>query len=502
MFKKVLVANRGEIAVRILRACEELGIRTVAVYSDVDRNCQHVRYADEAYNIGRAPARHSYLRIDRIIDVAKRSGAEAIHPGYGFLAENPDFSRACREAGIVFIGPSPETIGAMGDKLVARRTVAEAGVPVVPGSYESIRDEEHAAAMAEEIGYPVLVKAAAGGGGKGMRIVNSRDELASALRGARSEAASSFGDSTVYIEKMLDHVRHVEFQLLADNFGHIVHLGERECSIQRRHQKLIEEAPSTILDPPTRRRMGEMAVKAAAAVNYSSAGTVEFLVDRGKDFYFLEMNTRLQVEHPVTEMVTGIDIVIEQLRMAAGSKLRYKQDAIRMKGWAIECRISSEDPFNEFMPSVGKITSVNKPSGPGVRVDGAVFEGFEVSLFYDPLIAKLIVWGETRDHAIRRMRRALTEFQIVGVQTNIPFHLKVMDDPSFIAGQVDTGFLDRQNVLPADEVGELWDAAAIAAVLIAYHNRQEAMARSLESDRSGVSMWKLAGRHELMQRLR
>lgn len=502
MFKKVLVANRGEIAVRVLRACEELGIKTVAVYSDADRNCQHVRYADEAYNIGPPRARQSYLRIDRIIDVAKRSGAEAIHPGYGFLAENPDFSQACREAGIVFIGPSPETIRAMGDKLTARRTVAEAGVPVVPGTFHGVEDEESAASIAEEMGYPVLIKAAAGGGGKGMRVVQSRDELGSALRGARSEATSSFGNPTVYIEKMLDHVRHVEFQLLADNYGNIVHLGERECSIQRRHQKLIEEAPSTALDPALRRRMGEMAVKAASAVNYSSAGTVEFLVDKDKNYYFLEMNTRLQVEHPVTEMVTGIDIVIEQLRIAAGRKLRYKQDSINLKGWAIECRISSEDPFNDFLPSVGKITSVNEPGGPGVRVDGSIFEGFEVSLFYDPLIAKLIVWGETRGHAIRRMRRALTEFQIVGIQTNIPFHLKVMDTASFIAGQIDTGFLDRQNVITSDEAGELSEVAAVAAALVAYHNRQEAMARSVGSGRATGSMWKMIGRRDLLRRTR
>ncbi|MBI4317101.1 MAG: acetyl-CoA carboxylase biotin carboxylase subunit [Chloroflexi bacterium] len=499
MFKKVLVANRGEIAVRILRACEELGIATVAVYSDADRNSLHVRYADEAYHIGPAPARESYLRIDRIIRVARESGAEAVHPGYGFLAENAAFARACTEADIVFVGPSAEVMRAMGDKLLARRTMRDAGVPVVPGIYEGLQSEKQAAVFAKELGYPVLIKASAGGGGKGMRAVRQRDELSSALRAAANESAAAFGDNTIYVEKMLEGVRHVEIQLLADRFGNIIHLGERECSIQRRHQKLIEEAPSTALNDELREEMGRVAVKAAAAVGYESAGTVEFLLDKDKNFYFLEMNTRLQVEHPVTEMVTGVDIPTEQLRIATGRKLRYKQEDIRMNGWAIECRISSEDPYNNFMPSVGRITRVYEPSGPGVRVDSGVFGGFEVSLFYDPLVAKLIVWGETRGQAILRMRRALSEYKIVGIQTSIPFHLRMMGTASFIGGRFDTSFLDRQNILTTDETSEHGKVAAVAAALVAYRSRKNSIANNLVQCGPDGGAWKAAARREVLR---
>lgn len=499
MLKKVLVANRGEIAVRILRACEELGIATVAIYSDADRNALHVRYADEAYNIGPEPARQSYLRIDRIIEVARRAKVEAIHPGYGFLAENAEFSRACRNAGIVFIGPSPETIQAMGDKLYARRTMYEAGVPVVPGTFEGVRDETQAIAVAEEFGYPVLIKAAAGGGGKGMRIVASREEMASAIRGAAAEARSAFGDNTLYVEKMLEGVRHVEIQILADRFGNVIHLGERECSIQRRHQKLIEEAPSMAVDPELRRRMGEVAVKAAKAVGYESAGTAEFLLDKNKNFYFLEMNTRLQVEHPITEAVTGVDIVVEQLRMATGRKLRYKQQDISVNGWAIECRITAEDPYQNFMPSVGKIVSLSEPGGPGVRLDSGVFEGYEVTLYYDPLIAKLIAWGETRAQAILRMRRALREFKVIGIHTSIPFHLRMMETASFLTGRFDTSFLERQNVLTTNGSESTAQLAAIAAALVAYKSRQDLIAKSLANSKSDQSMWKYSARREVLR---
>ena len=408
MFQKILIANRGEIAVRIQRACRELGIHTVAVYSDVDRNALHVRYADEAYLIGPAPSRESYLRADKILEVARQSGADAIHPGYGFLAEREDFAQACIDEGIKFIGPKPSAIAAMGDKAVARATVQKAGVPVVPGTEGEggLRDEE-IVAIAPQIGFPLLVKATAGGGGKGMRQVDRMEDLPGALASARREAESAFGDGAVYLEKLVQGARHIEIQLLADEHGNVIHLGERECSIQRRHQKLIEESPSPAIDADLRERMGAVAVKAAQAVDYHNAGTIEFLVDKDKNFYFLEMNTRLQVEHPVTEIVTGIDIVKEQIRIARGRKLRLKQRSIKQRGWAIECRINAEDPFNNFMPSTGTITRIERPTGPGVRVDSGVYEGYEVTPYYDSLIAKLICWGESRAEAIMRMRRAL-----------------------------------------------------------------------------------------------
>lgn len=496
-FRKVLVANRGEIAVRILRACAELGLRTVAVYSEADRNALHVRYADEAYCIGPPPARESYLAIDRIIEAARQSRAEAIHPGYGFLSENEQFARACLDNNIVFIGPRPEAIAAMGDKIAARRMVRQAGVPVPPGSDGPVATVEEARAVAERVGYPVLLKAAAGGGGKGMRTVRAPDELPTAFRLATGEALAAFGDGRLYLERLLEGVRHVEIQILADRYGNVIHLGERECSIQRRRQKLIEEAPSTAVDPELRRRMGEVAVTVARLVGYENAGTVEFLLDREKNFYFLEMNTRLQVEHPVTEMVTGVDLVVEQIRVASGRRLRLRQRDITLKGHAIECRISAEDPYNGFLPSTGVITSVYEPSGPGVRVDSGVYDGVEISLYYDPLVAKLIVWGETRAQAILRMRRALSEFKLLGIRTNLPFHLRMMDSPSFIAGRFDNAFLETFTLTTPDETGERARLAAIAAAAVAYQRQQEKSRGPTggETARAGeVSGWKLAAR--------
>ncbi|MBN1450813.1 MAG: acetyl-CoA carboxylase biotin carboxylase subunit, partial [Anaerolineales bacterium] len=439
MFKKVLVANRGEIAVRILRACRERGLETVAVYSEADRQALHVRYADEAYLLGPAPSRESYLRADKIIDIAIKCGADAIHPGYGFLAERDDFAEACEEKGITFIGPKPSAIAAMGDKGVARATVIKAGIPVVPGT-EDVGDltDEQLLAQAEKIGFPLLIKATAGGGGKGMREVKSLEEMPVLIQSARREAEASFGNGNVYLEKLVEGARHIEVQILADMHGNVISLGERECSLQRRHQKLLEEAPSSFVDEDLRRRMGEVAVKAAQAVEYVNAGTIEFLVDKDKNFYFLEMNTRLQVEHPVTEMATGVDIVAEQLRIARGRQLSYAQEDIKFNGHAIECRINAEDPYNNFLPSTGRITHSLLPTGPGIRVDTGVYPGFEITPYYDPMIAKLIVWGETRAQAILRMRRALEEYRIVGVRTNIPFHQTMMDSTRFMAGQYDT----------------------------------------------------------------
>ena len=498
-FRKVLVANRGEIAVRILRACAELGLHTVAVYSEADRHALHVRYADEAYCIGPPPSRESYLSIEKIIAVARASHVEAIHPGYGFLSENEDFSQACLDNEIVFIGPRPESIAAMGDKIAARRMVQKAGVPVAPGSDGPVPTVDEALGIAERIGYPVLLKAAAGGGGKGMRTVRNADELPTAFRLAASEAASAFGDDTLYLEKLLEGVRHVEIQVLADRYGNVVHLGERECSIQRRRQKLIEEAPSTVVDADLRRRMGEVAVQVAQVVNYENAGTVEFLVDRDKNFYFLEMNTRLQVEHPITEAVTGVDLVVEQMRVASGRRLRLRQRDISLKGHAIECRISAEDPYNEFLPSIGRITNVYEPSGPGVRVDSGVYDGFEVSLYYDPLVAKLIVWGETRAQAILRMRRALSEFKLLGIRTNIPFHLRLMDSPSFIAGRFDNAFLDTFNITAPDETGDRARLAAIAAAAVA-HQMKQVKSLSVDADlRETESAWKVAARRAALR---
>jgi acetyl-CoA carboxylase biotin carboxylase subunit len=472
MFKKILIANRGEIAVRILRACRELGIKTVAVFSEADRQALHVRYADEAYLLGPSPSRESYLRGDKIIDIARKCSADAIHPGYGFLAERADFAADCTNAGLVFIGPKASSIAAMGDKAVARATVAKAGVTIIPGteSEGALRDDE-LLALAPKVGFPLIIKAVSGGGGKGMRDVRNLEEMPDLIQSARREAESSFGDGNVYLEKLVEGARHIEFQIIADRFGNVIHLGERECSIQRRHQKLIEESPSPFFadDDPLRQRMGAVAIQAARAVDYANAGTIEFLVDKNRNFYFLEMNTRLQVEHPVTEAVTGMDIVAEQIRVAFGLKLSHKQENIHWHGAALECRINVEDPYNGFLPSSGRITLTQPPTGPGVRLDTGVYVGFDVSPYYDPLISKLIVWGESRSQAIVRMRRALEEYKIVGVRTNIPFHQTMMDTYPFITGKYDTRFVEDQfSLIDAAENRELYlDIAALMATLVA-----------------------------------
>ena len=502
MFTKVLIANRGEIAVRIIRACRELGLLTVAVYSEADRSALHVRLADEAYLLGPAPARESYLRGDKIIDLARGCEAGAIHPGYGFLAERDDFARQVEDAGLVFIGPRPSAIAAMGDKATARATVAAAGVLVVPGTEGegSLRDDE-ILAVAPSIGFPLLVKATAGGGGKGMREVNRLEDLPGMLHAARREAESAFGDGNVYLEKLVTGARHIEFQILADNQGEVIHLGERECSLQRRHQKLLEESPSPFLDDELRQRMGEVACKASRAVDYVNAGTIEFLVDRERNFFFLEMNTRLQVEHPVTEMVTGVDIVKEQIRIARGRKLRYAQNDIRANGWAIECRVNAEDAYNNFLPSTGMLTMITPPTGPGVRVDTGVYPGFEISPYYDSLISKLICWGETRGEAILRMRRALEEYRILGVKTNIPFHQSIMDSTRFMAGQYDTRFVEERFSITEAAEGKPSQAniAAMMATLVAHRLGQQASQIVRRGDRD-ASNWKWVGRWERMHR--
>ncbi len=475
MLTKILIANRGEIAIRIMRACREMGIATVAVYSEVDRMAQHVRYADEAYLIGPAPATESYLVMEKIIGAAKKSSAEAIHPGYGFLAENPEFAQLVKDNGLIFVGPEPVTIRLLGDKMAAREAMIKAGVPIVPGVKQAISSAAEAQKIAEDMGYPILLKAAAGGGGKGMRIVRKANEMGQLFKMARSEARSAFSDDRIYIEKYLEKPRHIEIQIIADQLGNVVHLGERECSIQRRHQKVIEESPSPIVDAEMRQQMGETAVKAARSANYINAGTVEFLVDQNKNFYFLEVNTRLQVEHPVTEMVTGIDLAKEQIRIAAGAPLSFSQHDVQWQGAAIECRIYAEDPENNFLPSIGKIQSYREPNGIGVRVDSGLAKGDSVSMYYDPLISKLITWGRDRTEAIERMRRALDEYVISGVQTVIPFHKQVMNHPDFIAGNISTHFIDEQkeqllklNAIPETDL----EAMAILSCLFDYQSKK------------------------------
>jgi len=502
MFNKVLIANRGEIAVRIIRACRELGIIPVAVFSEADRESLHVRYADEAYYLGPAPSRESYLRGDKIVQIAKACEAGAIHPGYGFLAERDDFALQVEDADLIFIGPRPSAIAAMGDKAVARATVAAAGVPVVPGTEgEGDLTDEEIIAIAPQIGFPLLIKATAGGGGKGMREVQTIEELPVLLTAARREAEAAFGDGNVYLEKLLLDSRHIEFQILADEHGNVIHLGERECSLQRRHQKLLEESPSPFMDDDLRQIMGQVACKAAEAVDYLNAGTIEFLVDKDQKYYFLEMNTRLQVEHPVTEMVTGIDIVKEQIRIARGRKLRSTQDDIRLKGWAIECRINAEDPYNDFLPSTGMITQSILPTGPGIRVDTGIYAGFAISPFYDSLISKLICWGETRGEAILRMRRALEEYRILGVKTNIPFHQNIIASHRFMGGQFDTRFVEQRFSMNESGEGkeELERIAAIMATLVEHRQHQKSSQIFRKSERD-TSNWKWLGRWEKMNR--
>jgi acetyl-CoA carboxylase biotin carboxylase subunit len=497
LIRKVLVANRGEIAVRVIRACRELGgIQAIAVYSEADREALHVRYADEAYNIGAPAPRLSYLNIDRLIDVARRSGADAVHPGYGFLSERADFAQAVIDAGLTWIGPSPDSITKMGDKLAARAIMQKAGVPVVPGTPPGL-DDDALLHEAERIGFPLMVKAAAGGGGKGMRTVHKPEQLVSALGSAHREAEAAFGDGTVYLEKLLEGARHIEFQVLADEHGHTIHLGERECSIQRRHQKLFEESPSPFMDEDLRARMGTAAVRAAEAVNYVNAGTIEFLVTPEKEFYFLEMNTRLQVEHPVTEFVTGIDLVKEQIRIARGRRMG-PLDGVTFSGWAVECRINAEDPYNNFLPSVGQVTVHVAPTGPGIRLDSGIYAGYEVTPYYDSMLAKLIAWGETRGEALLRMRRALSEYKIMGLKTNLPFHQKLIDSTRFLAGRYDTQFVDGFMDMSADDGGvavERIEAAAILATLVEHEQRQ----RALQFTSSGgpnrdASPWKWSAR--------
>ncbi|PTQ53741.1 MAG: Biotin carboxylase of acetyl-CoA carboxylase [Hydrogenibacillus schlegelii] len=446
MFRKLVVANRGEIAVRIIRAAKELGIRTVAVFSEADREAPFVRLADEAYCIGPPPAKESYLNMTQIVALATSVGADAVHPGYGFLAENAHFAELCRHVGLTFVGPSPEAIARMGDKMTAKRTAAAAGVPTIPGSDGLVETPEKAAEVAEAIGYPVIIKATAGGGGKGMRVAENREALIRLLPTAMQEAEAAFGSPGVYLEKYLRRPRHVEVQILADRFGNVIHLGERDCSVQRRHQKLIEEAPSPAVRPELRQALGEAAVRVAQAVDYVGAGTVEFLLDEDGRFYFMEMNTRIQVEHPVTEMITGIDLVQEMIRVAAGEPLRVRQEDVAFRGHAIECRINAEDPDRDFMPTPGRIERLWLPGGFGVRVDTGLVPGATVSPYYDSMIAKLIVWAPTREEAIRRMRRALDEMVVEGpgVKTTIPLHRALMDDPQFVAGDVDTRFLERR----------------------------------------------------------
>jgi acetyl-CoA carboxylase, biotin carboxylase subunit len=496
MFRKVLIANRGEIAIRIIRSCRELGIRTVAIYSEADVESLHVRMADEAVLVGPAASAQSYLKIDAIVAAARETNAEAVHPGYGFLAESAEFARAVTTAGLTFIGPTPDAMEIMGSKTSARRAAVEAGVPIVPGTVEPLQSFEDASATAEKFGYPVMLKAAAGGGGKGMRLVNDNNDLRSAFETAQTEAAAAFGDSSLYLEKAIERPRHIEIQIFGDTHGNVVHLGERECSIQRRHQKVIEECPSPINDPDLRRRMGEAAVKIGRAVDYTGAGTVEFLLaDATHDFYFLEMNTRLQVEHPVTELVTRHDLVREQFRVATGEPLSFTQETIDWQGHAIECRIYAEDPANNFFPSPGTIEHLQEPAGPGIRIDSGVTRLSEVSIHYDPMVAKLAVWGRTREEAIERLRRALDEYEVVGITTTLPFFREVVRDEEFVSGHLDTGFISRLNErrAAAKETSSQVesDLAAIAAAL-SYALRQE---RSSMQTGTTKSRWRMSVRN-------
>ena len=509
MFQKVLIANRGEIAVRVMRACREMGIKTVAVYSDVDRDALHVRFADEAYPCGPPPARESYLIGERIVEIARRAGAEAIHPGYGFLAERGEFADLCERAGVVFIGPRGDVMRSMGDKVTARQTMERAGVPIVPGTTERLSDEA-IERWVTDVGPPVMIKASAGGGGKGMRLVRDRKELASAIARARSEAKSSFGDDSLYVEMFVEEPRHIEIQILADAHGNAVHLFERECSIQRRHQKVIEEAPGNRISAELRARMGEAAVAAARAVGYVGAGTCEFLVDARNHFYFLEMNTRIQVEHAITEMITGIDIVKVMIRVAAGERLPFAQRDLAINGHAIEARIYAEDPDNNFVPSPGEIAVYRPAAGPGIRIDSGVYQGARVTVFYDPMVAKLVTWGRDRAEAIERLRRALSEFVVKGIKTSIPFHQKLVDHPRFLEGHYDTGFIEQhmgggkgarvRGAKPDADVAEARRVAFMMAAIAAYRrDKQRAVAASGVPGPRGQDPWKAFGRRAQMR---
>lgn len=470
MFNKILVANRGEIAIRVMRACRELGIATVAVFSEADKHALHAKYADEAYLIGSSPASQSYLNIETIIDTVEKTGAEAVHPGYGFLAENPKFARGCEDNNVVFIGPSSKAMGKLGSKIQARRIMKKAGVPVVPGSDGAIEELNEIYDLAEKIGYPIVLKASAGGGGIGMMVVNKKEELAHLVESTQAVAKSAFGDNTLFVEKYILKPRHIEFQVLADSKGRVIHINERECSIQRRHQKLIEETPSPIMTPGLRKKMGAIAVKAAASIGYENAGTVEFIYSHG-DFYFLEMNARLQVEHPITEITTGIDIVKEQLHIASGEVMGLRQEDVKLNGWAMECRINAEDPLNDFAPSPGKITKYRSPGGPGIRIDSGVRMGYTISPYYDSMISKLVAWGRSRDEVIARMSRALTEYIITGVTTNIAFHKAVMRNEAFKLGELSTSFIDDYNVLA--EVSKIIEEDKVRAAKLAEIFRED-----------------------------
>jgi acetyl-CoA carboxylase biotin carboxylase subunit len=498
MFTKVLVANRGEIAVRIIRTLHELGITAVAVYSDADRAALHVRMADEAWNLGPAPARESYLNIDRVLDAARRSGAQAIHPGYGFLSENPVFADACAQAGVVFVGPPASAMRSLGSKPAARAVMAAAGVPIVPGAASGTVEDMLRAA--ESVGYPVMLKAASGGGGKGMRLVDRAQDLPAAYERAQSEALKAFGDATVYLEKAVLRPRHVEIQVLGDREGNVVHVFERDCSIQRRHQKVLEETPSPAVGPELVARMGEVAVRGARAVGYHSAGTFEFLLGADGAFYFLEMNTRLQVEHPVTELVTGLDLVREMLRVASGEPLGFTQESVIRRGHAVECRVYAEDPSSGFLPSPGRIEALRTPAGPGVRDDGGAYPGCEVSSYYDPLISKLSTWAPDRARCLARMRRALGEYVVTGIRTNLAFHQRLLEHPEFLAGQYDTGFLDRHRdalVGYAEVPDEDTEAWAVSAA-VAASRLEGGVVRAVESTGVvGPSPWVRAHRARL-----
>jgi acetyl-CoA carboxylase biotin carboxylase subunit len=495
MFKKILIANRGEIAVRVIRACRELGIKAAVIYSEVDRASLHVQLADEAYLVGPAAPRESYLNIDRIIEIARSCQAEAIHPGYGFLAENPDFSRRCEEEGIIFIGPNSRALKLVGDKIMARRTMEEAGIPIIPGMKGVGRDLDEYVKEARKLGYPVMIKASAGGGGKGMRIVYREEDLRPALEAGMREALAAFGDESVYLEKYIEEPRHVEFQVLADNYGHVIHLFERECSIQRRHQKIVEETPSQALTPELRQKMGETAKKVLQVAGYNNAGTVEFLLDKNNNFYFLEVNARLQVEHPVTELTTGIDLVHQQIKIAAGEKLAFKQEDLKQRGHAIEGRIYAEDPARGFLPSSGKILFLQEPRGPGIRVDSGIYAGWDVPIYYDPILAKLIVWGENREIACRRMLAALKDYVILGIATTIPFLREVIGHPEFLAGRTTTNFIQKYFAGWQETIREV-DLRRLAQAAAAYLelNRKPVYKAEGISRTTRLSPWQSLGR--------